>query len=124
MSRRRVSGTRAEKVDTLAVLRGSFGRENGTALVTRRRERADVLSYWPEELIDQILDGTYQPPPWTLLQRPTTWPDDDPRRVAAYVAGFLDEHRHWPRLDDLMRHLGKVSNHRTAGEAVGQESLL
>lgn len=121
---RRVTGLRAEKVDTRQVLTGNFGRENGTSLATRRRERDDVLAYWPRELLDQIVDGTYQPPPWTLLQRPTTWPDDDPRRVTAYVAGFLDEHRHWPRLDDLMKRFGRVSNHRSAGEVEAQRSLL
>ena len=121
---RRVTGLRAEKVDTRAVLRGNFGRENGTTLTTRRSELAAVRAYWPRELIDQILDGTYQPPPWTLLQRPTTWSDDDPRKVVAYVAVFLEDHRHWPRLDDLMRHLGKVSNHRAPSEAVGQGGLF
>lgn len=123
MSRRRVSGVRAEKVDTRAVLVGEIGRANGTAVEERLRERAAVRAYWPGELLDQIADGTYEPPPWSLLLRPTTWPDD-PRRVVAYVAGFLEEHRSWPRLDDLMRSLGRVSNHRAASEVAGQASLL
>jgi hypothetical protein len=121
---RRVTGIRAEKVNTRQVLMGNYGRENGTDLAIRRTERAAVLGYWPADLLDGIIDGSYSAPPWTLLQRPTTWSTDDPVRVAEYVEEFLTEYRHWPRLDDLMRHLGKVSNHRAAGEVEGQGALL
>lgn len=121
---RRVTGIRAEKVDTRQVLTGNFGRENGTSLATRRREREQVLAYWPRGLIDGIVDEVYVAPPWTLLQRPTTWSDHSVDEVVEFVEQFLAAYRHWPRLDDLMKHFGKVSNHRAAGEAVGQGSLL
>lgn len=121
---RRVTGIRSEKIETRQVLLGHLGYANGTELARRRREREQVLAYWPQGLLDGIISETYVAPPWTLLQRPTTWRDHSADEVVEYVEAFLAEHRHWPRLDDLMKYFGKVSNHRGSGEAVGQGSLL
>lgn len=120
---RRVTGVRSEKIDTRQVLLGHLGYANGTELARRRREREAVLAYWPRGLLDGIVGEVYVAPPWTLLQRPTTW-QEDPDEVVEFVEEFVAAHRHWPRLDDLMKRFGRVSNHRSAGEVEAQRSLL
>lgn len=120
---RKVTGVRSEKIDTRQVLLGHLGYANGTELARRRREREQVIAYWPRGLLDGIVGEVYVAPPWTLLQRPTTM-DADANEVIKFVTGYLSNRRCWPLLDDVIRMTGKVSNHRTPGEAVGQGSLL
>lgn len=115
---------RAEKVNTQAVLRGYAGIANGTDPKIRMEERDRVLAYWPDDLIRPVTTGDIGAPPWRLLLDPTAWEDVPPEKVAEFVRTSLQTKKAWPSLDGLRRAFGRVSNHRSPGEVVGQESLL
>lgn len=115
--------TRSERVNTQAVLRGYAGTANWTDPKRRMEERDRVLAYWPEDLIRPITTGDVKAPPWRLLLDPTAWSDVPPERVAEYVRVCLRTKKAWPSLDGLRRNFGRISNHRSAGEVEGQESL-
>lgn len=115
---------RSEKVNVQALLRGYPGTANGTNPARRLAELKRVQEYWPKYVLRPITMGGIAAPPWRVLLDPTGWHDVPAEEVAQYVRSYVELHGRWPSLDTLRRKYGRVSNHRSGGEVVGQESLL
>lgn len=110
-------------MDTRAVLNGRLGDANFTDPDLRREERARIIGYWPQDLLDPIREGRVLAPPWRLLLDPISWKDVPPGKVHEFVRSWLGAGR-WPSLDGTRKKFGRVSNHRGADEVPGQDSLL
>lgn len=94
--------------------------QGGVSAEARLREALSVSTFWrPRMLAEAARLGA----PWHALVEPARWDDVAIADAQAFVDNHIARWQRWPSVGSTRRRFGRVTNHRTPGDVLGQEVL-